>query len=144
MMKDEKKGGVKMANKTVTNNTARPIAIMLTIIALLAGMAAIIRPLQQQIHALSAELRNHINQNNHPWGVIAEVAELRQKFVEVETQFNGVRDVIEMVNAREDARIEKLEEWQRWWRRNVPTMDATQNEKLSQLEEKIRTLEEGQ
>lgn len=113
-----------MANQ---NNTGlKALGAVLTILAVITGIAAIVRPMQQrndnlekQIDSLKNDLRDHAKLNNHPWGVVAEIAEMREKFTEVETQFKGSRERDELLTIRHEDRLTKLEQWQDWWYKEI-------------------------
>ncbi len=127
-----------MTNNNMSNGM-KTFSGILVIVAVIAATAAIVRPIQQQIESVSIQLRNHTNQNNHPWGVIAEIAEIRQRFIEVETQFRGMRDVIEARHNRNSARIEKLERLGIKYTEESLEMIAILKEKIRQLEENGKT-----
>jgi len=95
---------------TTSNRTgaATAISVILAIVAITGGMAAIVRPLQQQIQDLHIQLREHRAENNHPWGVVAEVAELRQKFAEVETQFDNLDERTGTIQQTAEKALEKI------------------------------------
>lgn len=125
----------------------KAFGVIATLAVLISGMAAIVRPIQQQMEGLQAlivgvntELRSHSKENNHPWGVLAEIATLRQRFVEVETQFRGLREISDLKSTVNKTQIAKLEEWQSWWYRNIPPLDADQNGRIVALEREIATL----
>lgn len=111
-----------MAN--TNNSRVKTFGAILTMVVLL--IAAIIRPirqrnddLQRQIYDLKMELKDHAQLNNHPWGVVGEIAELREKFTEVETQFDGLRERGTLLTAKSEDRLDKLEKWQEWWYREI-------------------------
>ena len=76
------------------------------------------------------EIRAHEGIVGHP-GVLAQQATMQQRFGEVETQFDDL-----------ERRIRDLEDWQIWWLRVMPTLDATQAEKIFRLEQTIYKDEE--
>lgn len=116
------------------NNGMKTFVSISIIVAMVGITAAIVRPIQQQIEAVSDRLHDHTSQNNHPWGAIAEIAEIKQKFVEIETQFDGMREVIDTESVRNTARIEKLE------RLGILYTEETLKA-IAVLEEKMRRLE---
>lgn len=83
-----------MANNDPSKKALITIALLL---AMVGGMAAIVSPMQNQIKYLKAdnallrqELKDHAALNNHPWGVLGELGAMRERFVEVETQFKNI------------------------------------------------------
>ena len=101
--------------------------------AILSGMAAIVRPMQQQIDAHTIELRTHRTTAAHPQAT-ANLAALREKFAEVETQFRALRELVDVRLAMVDHRTKEIETWLSWWHKTVPGLDARQNTRLEALE----------
>ena len=109
------------------NGNAKAFGGILAIVALVAGVYAMVEPMNQKIDFITNEIDNirtcMANDDARERSDAKELASLQEKFREVETQFSGV-----------EARVAELEEWYRWWSRNVPSIDATQNERLKHLE----------
>lgn len=124
-------------NDILKTNGTKAFAGVLIIIAMIGATAAIVKPIQQQIEAVSERISQHISQNNHPWGVIAEIAEIKQKFIEVETQFNGLRNVIQTEDIRNRTRITNLERLGIKYTEESLATIAILEEKIKQLEKKI-------
>ena len=99
------------------------------LLAVIAGVYAMIEPMGQRIDFAQNEnaetrsdLKDHEGEIAHP-GILERHARNAERFKEIETQFDAM-----------DARIEQYEDWVSWWYRNVPGLDATQNERLRHLE----------
>ena len=133
----------KMSNgdsKPANNVGAKAFGGVVALVAIVAGVYAMVEPMNQRIDfierqqkdanvqlrevisKLSSELRQHEAITGHD-GLIQQVAMTREQFREVETQFTDM-----------ERRIEGYEEWQLWWQRTVPTSLATLNEKVYRLE----------
>ena len=89
-----------MANTINNSCVAKAFAGILVIAAAVGAMASIVRPINQQLETLQYDFRQHCMENNHPWGVTAEIATLREKFVEVETQFKGLDKTVATLDRR--------------------------------------------
>ena len=125
-----------MAGKNTSNGTKAIVALFVLLAALgtiIMAVSATMKPLKQQQDMTATMLRDHAEKNNHPWGVMAELGEMRQRFVEVETQFRGLREIIEIRDENHKERIAKLEEWYNM----VSAMNARRDEKLKVLERKV-------
>ena len=117
-----------------SNQFSKTFAGVIAIVALITGIAAIVRPLQQQIAGLERtieqlEERYYISQaliSMEAKGVALETAKIGERFKEVETQFKEVF-----------AQAEKLEAWQIWWWKNGPKIHASQEERIKGLERDI-------
>ncbi len=81
--------------------------------------------LQREVHDAKAALKAHEAIVGHT-GLIEQQAGNSEKFREIDTRFS-----------EHERRIRMYEEWQLWWQRTVPTMDAKQNEKLYRIEVEI-------
>ncbi len=118
-----------MANG-IASNGAKAFGGVLAIVAIIAGVYAMVEPMGQRmdffddrilaVHESMAvdDVRERADRN--------EFARVSERFKEVETQF-----------ANQSNRIEVFEEWQRWWHRHVPTLDAQQDGRLDALERVI-------
>jgi len=122
------------------NNGLKTLGVITGLVALfIASTAAIVRPMQREITGLGGQLASiketlngqvanlkgdlnkHEAQNDHPWGVKAEIAAMSERFKEIETQFRGLREVYSLVEKRTDARLDILEEWRLWFERQSKT-----------------------
>jgi uncharacterized coiled-coil protein SlyX len=100
---------------------------VVALVAIIAGVYAMVEPMHQQIafqneriNDLVAAAREDTIRERVTQGQMSTIME---RFKEIETQFRAV-----------DARVKKHEEWLVWWERTVPGCDATQKEKIAQLE----------
>lgn len=102
---------------TIRNNSsAKAFGGVLAIVAIIAGLYAMVEPMGQRIdfqtehlHTMQRNLETHAAENNHPWGVVAEIAKVQEKFVEVETQFRGMRDLGLLSDEQTKARLGRIE-----------------------------------
>ena len=146
-----------MTGETNNNSGAKAFGCLAALAALIMAMAAIVRPMQQQITALEislsdseAQFRHDIDAHTDNFShrtIGSDIAKLQQQFAEVETQFRGLRELTDarLLMAREltDARLlmaskqlESIEDWLDWWHKTVPGLDARQNTRLEALERK--------
>jgi len=88
---------------TPTNNTApKALAGVVAIVAVIAGVYAMVEPMGQRIDFTTVQItrlenslqRSVIADTNHQRLTDTNLAELREKFKEVETQFQGLREVL--------------------------------------------------
>jgi len=97
-------------NDNVPTSGLKSLGVVLSIVALIAGMSSIVRPIQQQIDMLHDRIKE---------------IEIR-----AEKQVNGIDDKLQveiekaekatsLENERNKARLEKLEDWQNWWHRKL-------------------------
>lgn len=110
-----------MGDQSNNATAMRVLTVLTAILALVGGMAAIVRPLHLQIASqdkqiadLKSDLITHIKENDHPWGVVAQIATLQEKFTEVETQFQAFREREDLIQERDASRLKKLEDWVDW------------------------------
>lgn len=121
-----------MSDGTISGlgNGSKVLVTLVTIFAVITGVAAIIRPTTQRMDFFEkemAEMRTLMNYDNErEVDDQAKFARLHEMFIEVETQFDGVND-----------KVEVLEEQQRWWARNMPILDAEQTVRLDYLEKEL-------
>lgn len=78
----------------------------------------------------------HTQIKGHP-GVLEEIAAVNEKFAEVETQFGALKEVTGKDDYRSSERLDKIEEWQKWWYRTTQPKDATQDEQLRALNQRM-------
>ena len=116
-----------MAENRNSLGAAKAFGVLLTVAVMIGAMAAIVRPMQQQLSTLEYDLRQHCAENNHPWGVTAEIATLREKFVEVETQFKGLDRTVATLDRRLQIElrleIKTLKEQLRWIEKELDRQD---------------------
>jgi len=104
-------------------------------------IGAITTSMQQQFGYLNQQVKEHAILDGHATA-LERHASAREKFKEVETQFDGLREAIALQNVRNEARMNKMEEWQRWWYRNIPHTDAQQDGKIASIEKELERINE--
>ena len=112
-------------------NGTRAFGGVIALVALLTGMAAIIRPIQQQVDFLDRRISADDVREREDTATIGKMSE---RFKEVETQFRSLRELVDTRIGHAGERTEKLEEWLDWWHKTVPGLDARQNTRLEALE----------
>ena len=136
------------SNKTIGG----VFAGILVILAVIGGMAAIIRPLQQQIDMMADRIsknENHSAEDGHPIHHTATLSAFKKRMERIEDRIESqihnldekLQVEIEKVESdnvlrseRVQARFKKLEAWQDWWHKNIPRLDGSQDEKINNLE----------
>lgn len=122
------------------NGAIRAFGAIIGLVALIAGVYAMVEPMgqridfmEEQISELNVEILRHSDCEAHP-GALARMATQQEKFAEVETQFKGLREV-------SDVRLKQLEHEQlvaRDWRGahglRVEGLNASQWERIKALE----------
>ena len=116
-------------------NGMKGAAGILAIVAVIAGVFAMVEPMGQRIDFLEAQLSEFRTElsaarqsdSTHQRATDREIASIGEKFSEVETQFGAL-----------DARVVRFEDWLRWWQREVPSLDAIQSERIRALERDTR------
>lgn len=83
-------------------NGTKALSVAVLVIAIIAGVYAMVEPMQQRIDFLERQvlrsenlLQKHADVKIHP-GASEEVAAMRERFKEVETQFKGLREVLQL------------------------------------------------
>ncbi len=127
-------------NVTTGSNGAKAFAGVITVVAVIAGLFAMVRPMGQRIDALGSQvesLREELHMHNasegHPL-VLQKHAEASERFKEVETQFRGMRELVSMEQSHTSRRLGVLEAWMSEHDRVIAATDATQWEKIRALE----------
>jgi len=103
------------------------------------AIVAVVTPIRQQMEYVKEELDKHALIEAHP-DMLEKYAYTIERFKEVETQFDALREVSEKNDERQQARFNKLEDWQRWWYRNIPERDGVQRENIKHLNEKLNEI----
>ena len=104
------------------NNGYKFFVSLVGLLALISGVYAMVQPMNQRIDSLSNEIQS-LRED------IKESATTKQMFIEVETQFDGIK-----------LRVSSLEEWQVWWNREMLSQNAVQNEKIQRLENEVKEI----
>lgn len=127
-----------MEEKSKNNNSSRMVGPILGMIAIIGGVYALVNyrfaSLIDQNRDLRGELRRHAEENNHPWGVMAEIAKVGVQFTEVETQFAEAEKYNNLRMQYIEDQIAALTEWQQ-------AFDMKAIEQHTRHQERIRTLE---
>ena len=91
---------------------SKVVAGILALMALIGGVAAIVAPMNQRIEAIEKGQERHEGAESHI-GTASQLAAIREKFVEIETQFRGERqqrlDLAVLLDRRLAALDEKLQ-----------------------------------
>ena len=61
---------------------------------------------------------------------------LNEKVSGIQTKFDGVIQITDDLKEH----LVKIEDWQTWWYRTTPAMDAQQNEKIKNLEQNMKLI----
>ncbi len=127
-----------MEKNNGTSNGPKAFGAVVALVAVVAGVYAMVEPMGQRIAGLQERLKEtredlkglsatHLRtEENHATvhtDFAARMAAMGKMFVEVETQFRSL-----------DRRVTSYEEWAVWWQRTVPALDASQDEKIKALE----------
>ncbi len=118
------------SNGKINGTGTRAFGGVVALLAIVAGVYAMVEPMSQriefqnrQIDTMREDLQRHASLNNHPWGVVAEIATLEESLREVETQF-----------ADTERRIADYERWRETWEQKYPASNASQDERIKALE----------
>lgn len=98
------------------NGTVRLLVMIISVGAMMiTSLAAVVRPinaridqLQENIELLREETVRHHTERAHP-DARSDLATLSERFTEVETQFRNLREIVELYQAWNGARLDKLE-----------------------------------
>ena len=112
-------------------NGAKAFAAIVAVAAVISALVAIVRPMQQQIDFLDAKMQLDDSREREDTKALAQMGE---KFAEVETQFRSLRELVDIRIEISDKRIRDIEGWLDWWYKTVPGLDARQNTRLEHLE----------
>ncbi len=112
------------------SSNAKAFGGVIAIVAIICGVYAMVEPMNQRIEFIQSQIQELdicIHQDNdRVWKDTVELSVMQQKFAEVEMKFKEF-----------SRRMATHEEWQLWWHRTVPSIDARQNEKILRLESEI-------
>ena len=136
-MKEDKSSITINENLTKSNNgngSTKAFAGVIGLMLVIAGVYAMIEPMNQRIDFLERQItslkNSHANKEDEHSithrDFVATLSSTTERFAEVETQFDDI-----------ERRIQNYENWQQWWQRNVPYINATQNEKIYRLEQTV-------
>jgi len=103
-MKDGREENGKLKN----GNGTKAFGGVIAIVALITGVMAIVRPMQQSIDAQKADLLRHQVLPSHP-EALEDLAQIREKFVEVETQFKNLDERTSRMETATAKDMESLE-----------------------------------
>lgn len=91
------------------NNNAKVVYGLLTIVAVIGGMSAIVLPMQQSIDGLRSVVAEHRLSKGHS-PTTAELAAIRENLKEVETQFQAMRDLFDSRFNNSKAHRDRIDE----------------------------------
>lgn len=104
-------------NNSVLKTLGAVLVVVVGMCAIVTGVYSMVKPMGQRfdfqrddIEEIERDLQKHSELNNHPWGVVAEIAKVQEQFVEVETQFRALQSVEGKVAERANARLDKIEQ----------------------------------
>jgi len=136
-----KKNGTDSNASWVRQSVGLTIAVIALVGFMVPTVVAVVKPMQQQIDYIMTTLDRHMTAPAHP-GALERHAHSSERFKEVETQFEALEDISAKAEERHNARISKLEEWQRWWYRSIPDKDAKQDSQLEHIESELNRVNE--
>jgi len=123
----EENNNVIPQEKNGSNNT-RAFGGVVALVAIIAGVYAMIEPMTQRIDFMERHLdvmsERMDTDDQREREDNSRVSIMGQKFTEVETQFSDM-----------ERRIVDLEQWQTRWNENMPCKNAKQDEKIFRLEQ---------
>jgi len=92
------------------NSNAGPRAFggVVALMAVIAGLYAMVEPMNQKMSYHHDRLEAHSGMRAHDWALEA-LALITERFKEVETQFRSLRDVGRKTEERTNARLTKIE-----------------------------------
>ncbi len=115
-------------------NGGKAITGIIALVALIAGVYAMVEPMGQRIDFLQTEIntiRAAMNDDNQREKEDVQIrASMGEKFTEVETQFRAMSQ-----------RIEAMEEFLLWYHRNVPQIHAERTIGQKELERRLELIE---
>lgn len=95
--------------ETIKNNSsAKAFGGVLAIVAIIAGVYAMVEPMSQRIDFTGERIAEHARQHAHE-GAVQDLAQFIERFNEVETQFKAQRETAAKTEERTNARLDKLE-----------------------------------
>jgi len=117
--------------KAENNNNTKAFGGVLVILAVVAGMYAIIQPMNQQmgylkdeINLVKARLAGHQDVASiRDSKITADLSAVKEKFVKAEAEHQAT-----------DRRISDLEEWRIWWNRSHLVADTENRVRIEALE----------
>ena len=124
----------KPMNSFLPTNGAKALTGIIMMVALIAGVYAMVEPMQQQIDFLQAEIntiRTAMERDDDRENLdVQKRAAMGEQFKEVETQFKAMSE-----------RIKAMEEFLLWYHRNVPQIHAERTIGQKELERRLEILE---
>ncbi len=122
-----------MSNEKNNNTGTKAFAGVLVILAVIAGVFAMVQPMTQRINQLERQintLADHQNlDNTREREDQSKFAASAERFKEVETQFSGLEN-----------RIQKIEDWRIWWNRTILKRHGAVDARVRDLEKEVDTL----
>ncbi len=126
---------------------SKAFAGVIVVVALITGVGAIVRPMQQQINSLEQQVlreqrqldarhTSHVLLDAHP-GALAMHAKTMERFSEVETQFAGLREVVGIRQMIDEKRLDEIDRWHLEHEIRVVGIDASQWERIKALERAV-------
>lgn len=92
------------------NNTgAKAFGGVVALVAVVAGVYAMVEPMSQRIDFTGERITEHATQHAHE-GAIRDLARFTERFNEIETQFKAQRETTVKTEERTNARLDKLEQ----------------------------------
>lgn len=125
------------------NNTGRTgFVVLASLLAIIAGVYAMVEPMGQRIDFLSTQMKTHAVLQAHE-GAAADLAKIVERFSEVETQFRGLRELTDLQFTLLRADTEKGKSWRDGHDLRVAPLNAAQWERIKALERAVYGKEIG-
>ena len=99
-------------------------------------MFGLLTPVYMMVQGTNAAIAEHKVLQGHPKD-IEDIATLNEHAKEVETQFRGVRELIDLEHKRQDGDLEEMHEWRILHEDRGSLSDARQWERLRFLEREV-------
>lgn len=97
-----------MPSATTHMNGSRAFGGVVALVAVIAGVYAMVEPMSQRIDFTGERIGEHAGQHAHE-GAVRDIARFTERFNEVETQFKAQRETTVKTEERTNARLDKLE-----------------------------------
>lgn len=105
-MSDEPKGIVKNNNSA----SAKAFGGVVAVVAVIAGIYAMVEPMGQRIDFTERTVDKHLTLPAHH-GAVDDLAKIHQMFVEIETQFDWLREIMETEINHLKGEVKQLRDW---------------------------------
>ena len=148
-------GNDKKTDVPTANGAIKGLGLIVTIITVLVGLVGIGEYMGRENEYIRKDLvraETHVETINTE---LSEVSKIQSgvlvKFIEVETQFKGLREIVNLqqkFNEKDhDMKTEQLrdvEDWITWWNKSVSQENADQSAQIKMLKERLKEHIDGQ